>query len=181
MVFSLPCLQQFISVFEIAFRNGRIIRLRSHTARCVREQIWKKKRKLIVEANSCDCGALSSCTRGNLRATASCVICEGQLGYRRPRTPARTRRKRVARRGGARPALLIAPKHTDRIRDSAWSPRSRQFRTLLPGTHAGSSPERSRRTTRANRDRTGMTMTTKNYRLTFASTKFVINPWGFKK
>lgn len=40
-----------------------------------------------------------------------------------PRTPAGTRRKRVAHRGGARPALLIAPKHADRIRDSAWLPR----------------------------------------------------------
>jgi len=39
-----------------------------------------------------------------------------------PRTPAEARRKRVARRGGARPALLIAPERADRIRDSPWLP-----------------------------------------------------------
>lgn len=91
-----------------------------------------------------------------------CVICEGQLGYRRPRTPAGTRRKRVARRGGARPALLIASKHADRIRDSAWSPRGRQFRTFLSDTLAGPPPEWSRWSTRESRS---------NYRVYDNSTK----------
>lgn len=89
--------------------------------------------------------------------------CEGHLGYRRPRTPAGITRKRVARRGGARPALLIAPKHANRIRDSAWSPRSCQFRTILPGTHVGSSPERSW-STRESRSNYQVTTNTKNYK-----------------
>lgn len=72
--------------------------------------------------------------RGNLRVTASYVICEGQLGYRRPRSP-----RRDYKEEGGMP-WWCTPRVIDRAEacgsDSGLgvvSPRSRYVRTFLPG------------------------------------------------